>query len=98
MPTLTGADVYCKHAAAFRHAHSRDLLNALGVRAFAQLLTAVPDIEDLTQDGVADRPILIRLDRATGVRDMWIGRPNDWSGRRGLRARLLAHQSEGGAR
>ena len=88
--TPTATELYFKDARALDHAGTRDLLNAMGKAAFIAYVEAWPHLHDLCA-GVEDRTVLVTIDRRTNrVSGAWTGRPNDWSGRWGLRARLLA--------
>ena len=93
--TPVATELYFKDARAVEHAGTRDLLNAMGREAFFSYLEAYPRIQEDLRDGVTDRPVLVTVDRRTDrVSEWWVGRRNDWSGRHGLRARLLAQPEE----
>ena len=89
--TPTATELYFKDARSVEHSYSRDLINAMGVKAYCSFVDAYSQIMDDLFDGVADRTVLVTVDRRTDrVSEWWVGRRYDWSGRHGLRARLLA--------
>ena len=89
--TPAATEFYFKDARALEHASTQELLNAMGLTAFLSYVEAWPQIQDDLRDGVTDRTVLVTIDRRTDrVSERWVGRRNDWSGRHGLRARLLA--------
>ena len=54
------------------------------------MVKATPTLDALS-DAVEERTVRVTIDRRTDqASEVWVGRRNDWSGRRELRARLLA--------
>jgi hypothetical protein len=88
--TPTTTELYFKDARAREHVSSQELMHAIGKAAFISFVEAWPQMAALS-DGVADRTVRVTVDRRTDrVSEWWVGRRNDWSGRHGLRARLLS--------
>ena len=89
--TPVATELYFKDARALEYVSSDDLMNTIGVAAFVSLVESIQLILHDLRDGVADRPVLVTVDRRTDrVSAWWVGRRHGWFGRHGLRARLLA--------
>ena len=89
--TWAATNLYFKDAGSVEHASSQVLLNAMGRTAFVSFVEHIEEIMEDLRDGVTDRTVLVTVDRRTDrVSEWWVGRRHDWSGRHGLRARLLA--------
>ena len=81
--TPAATELYFKDAWSVEHAYSQELLHAMGMKAFCSFMERFEEILGDLRDGLADRTVLVTVDRRTDrVSEWWVGRRNDWSGGR----------------